>query len=178
MALGMVNYGVNPRRYEQVVRSLADRCGKKGRMPPSAQDAAMNLVIPRLVTLAAAISTSALVLPTPDADADAQGCTGAGVGIVCINVQGTRTHVDTVYVSRDSKPTGTCGYSATIDVTAPGGGNVYHDDSGVIRNGACSYGRAYIKFNVQRDFPRSSRICARFFEGGKQQGGSPCETIK
>jgi hypothetical protein len=138
----------------------------------------MQPMMRRTVTLAAATS-AAFALPAPSAIADAQGCTPAGKGSVCVHVHGTRTYVTKVEVSRvKADKSGICGYSTMIDVTDSDGNNVYHDDSGVIRNGECSYGRAYVTMQVQRDLPRNSKLCGRFFENGTQQGGAPCETIR
>lgn len=55
--------------------------------------------------------------------------------------------------------------------------NIYHYDSGVIRNGECAAGRAYIEMKVDRKFPDGSKVCTRFFEQGVQQGGAPCAKI-
>jgi len=138
----------------------------------------MQHMATRMITIATA-AAAALALPAPSAEAAAQGCTPAGTtGTVCVHVHGSGTRVSTVEVSRDKiGKDPICKYSATIDVTGPDGQNVYHDDSQVLHNGACSYERAYNKFEVHRDFPRHSRLCGRFFEDGNQQGGAPCETI-
>jgi hypothetical protein len=151
-------------------------CGQEQRVEQTGF--AMQQRMRRMMTVAVAASAW-LALPAPTANADAQGCTPAGTGYVCVHVHGSRTNVTTVDVSRGKVgKDGICAYSATIDVTAPSGDSVYHDDTGVIRNGECAYGRAYITLQVQREFPRRSHLCARFFEDGKQQGGAPCETIK
>ena len=135
----------------------------------------------RIAAVAATTATAGLALAltsSAPALATAEGCTPAPFGYTCNYTHGKGTRVDRVDVIRGKADKSMiCSYSAIVRVADPGGRVIYERDSGIVHNGACSPGRAYISFNVRRSFPDGSKICTRFFEGGQQQGGAPCLDI-
>lgn len=134
-------------------------------------------ILIRRTAAATATALLALTALAHPASAGSNGCTGAPSGITCIKVNGGGLHVGSVDAVRDKFSNSLiCNYSAAVEVTKDGA-SLYHDDSGVIRNGECVPGRAYIHMNVDREFPSGSKICIRFFENGDQQGGAPCAKI-
>lgn len=113
----------------------------------------------------------------PTAQADATGCTLAPLGDVCIGVAGSGLHVDNVRAVRGKASYDfICNYSARTFFHKPDGITDTYD-SGIVHNGACSAGDAWIDFPVNTDFPDGTQVCIAFYENGEQQGGQPCETI-
>lgn len=130
-----------------------------------------------LIGAAVVLAAPLIGLGAPAAHADANSCSPAPYGVICIQVYGRSIRVDSVEAIRDKADFGgICAYSAAVDVHE-GPTNLYHQETGIVRNGECVAGRAYVSFPIGRDFPHGSVICTRFFEGGVQQGGLACATI-
>jgi hypothetical protein len=128
------------------------------------------------VILPAVVSVGALAIPS-GANASSSGCTAAPLGMSCINVHGSGLHVDRVDAVRDKASYDfICGYSARVIFHKPDGKTDVRD-SGVVHNGACSVGRAWITFDINADYPDGTRVCTAFYENGEQQGGRPCEKV-
>jgi len=125
------------------------------------------------IAAAAVATTAALGAAVPDASADANSCAFAPLGYTCNNTYGRGLHVDQVDVVRSKASwDGICAYSASVEVRGPDGAMLFSERTGIVRDGECVVGRAYITIPVNRDFPANSKLSTRFFEKDEQQGGA------
>jgi hypothetical protein len=118
-------------------------------------------------------SLVALVLLTPfglvggsatSASASGGSCNLGDGGTVCIKVDGTGLHVDSVnvgYTSFKGPAQELCFYGATFDVHDPSGslwdaGTQFHD--------GCTFGGFYFDWrNLNESFPDHSHVCGHFY---------------
>jgi hypothetical protein len=118
-----------------------------------------------------------ILVAAPSVSASSSGCTTAPRGISCIDVHGSKLHVDTVRATRGKYSSDfICNYSARVFFQEPDG-TIVTRDSGVVHNGACSTPYAWIDFHINANFPNGTKVCTAFYESGQQQGGKPCEKI-
>lgn len=106
------------------------------------------------------------------------GCTAAPHGYVCVQAVGKRgsTSITKVGVSRGKVDKSfICKYRGEVRVLSPSS-KVLWKRTASRQN--CAIGRAWFNFDIKGNFPNGSRVCSRFYEGGQQQGGSPCITLK
>ncbi|MEA2232901.1 MAG: hypothetical protein QOD83_2717 [Solirubrobacteraceae bacterium] len=126
-----------------------------------------------MVATAVVVTIAALGAAVPDARADAESCAFAPLGYTCNYTHGSGLHVDSVDVIRSKASwDGICSYSASVEVRGPDGAMLFNERTGVVRDGECVVGRAYITIPVNRDFPADSKLSTRFFEKDEQQGGA------
>ncbi len=118
------------------------------------------------------LTVSGILGVTTIAFATAEGCTFAPSGYVCNNTKGDKARVDSIYVIRGRKqgklPGLICDWGADASVLAPGGRVKWFRHYNHI---GCTPGRAYVKFDVNKTFNCGDETSARFYEGGKPQGG-------
>lgn len=126
-----------------------------------------------IAATAAVATIAALGAAAPDARVDANSCAFAPEGYTCNNTYGGGLHVDRVEVVRGKASwEGICSYSASVEVHGPDGALLFSERTGIVRDGECVPGRAYITIPVNRDFPANSELSTRFFERDEQQGGA------
>ena len=138
---------------------------------------ARSWVVKPLLT-ACALGLCMLVVLVPKAGASAEGCTAAPLGYVCNYTHGTSTWVSEVDAIRGKLSwDAICSYSAKVFFYIPHRGTRVRR-SGIVHNGACSFGRAWINFAINRHYRDGTKICVAFYEYHRQQGGRPCEYVE
>ena len=109
-------------------------------------------------------------------------CNTAPYGYVCMQANGTlsgsqqyfpNNYVNDYSVVRAKYDNSfICNYKASVTVTNFSSGNRYTLYSPFYRR--CSAGRVQLFWYPKRRFTPGTRLCARFYEYGRQQGSTPC----
>jgi hypothetical protein len=122
------------------------------------------------LALAVALVVLTMSMSASAAPASSQGCTYTSFPdqYVCLNINGSKLHVDSFGVIRGKlyDSNGICNYHATMRVTAPNGQTWNYRSP--TRSG-CSIGRAGRAFMVNRNYPNNSRACGTFYENNVVQ---------
>jgi hypothetical protein len=99
----------------------------------------------------------------------AHGCNNG----VCIGVQGSGTHVDSVQVTADDGANPPCGLTTRASFFRPNGTHKYYDDP---PNGICAYN---LVAAYDTSWPAGTKVCGAllYSNGTRWNGAFPCETI-
>lgn len=123
-------------------------------------------LVAMFLVLGIGVGSTALT-PAP-ASASAQTCVSASNGTMCTNVNGSGLHVNSVSSSRikgslvPPRPISMCNTSAYFFYYQPGKPAV---SLGTMYRAGCVYtGRAYFTRAVNRNFPRGTQVCSKFYE--------------
>ena len=144
----------------------------KSPMTVQPQGRARRRGVGALVLLAPAL----LVLGVPlVARASSNGCTAAPYGAACISVSGRGLRVEYVSVTRvKADPSFICNYQGRMTVTNSSGRVIEKRSSS--RHKGCTTGTAWFDWDLRKDYPNNSKVCASFLEGGIVQG-TACKKI-